>query len=80
VHISLVNIDAGKSIRVRSAVPGITWQTVTGRILTSSSVTDINTFETPGKVQPAVFNGAKKEGGELVVELPARSVVVLELK
>jgi hypothetical protein len=31
-------------------------------------------------VKPAVFDGAKKDGDDLVVELPAKSVVVLELK
>jgi alpha-N-arabinofuranosidase len=80
VHISLVNIDAGKSIRLRTALPGISWQTVSGRILTSGSVTDVNSFEVPSKVRIAAFGGAKKEGSELSVEIPARSVVMLELK
>lgn len=51
-----------------------------GQILTSERFTDINTFSQPEKVRPVVFNGAKKQGGELVVALPPKSVVVLELK
>jgi hypothetical protein len=31
-------------------------------------------------VKPAVFNGVKKQGGELVVTMPPKAVVVLELK
>lgn len=80
VHISLVNLDAIKNITLRTVVGDINWKTVTGQILTSAKFSDINTFEKPDNVKPAVFNGAKKEGNELVVILPKFSVVVLELK
>lgn len=80
VHITLVNIDPAKPLSLRTMLPGITFQTVTGQILTSPKVTDINTFENPNHIKIAPFNGAKKSGGDLWVELPAKSVVVLELK
>jgi alpha-N-arabinofuranosidase len=80
VHISLVNIDASKKIMVRANLGGFAWKSVEGQILTSGKFTDINSFDQPEKVKTAVFSGARKEGGELVVDLPARSVVVLELK
>ena len=80
VHISFVNLDPVKKAGVRAALPGMTFRTVTGQVLTSAKFTDVNTFDEPGRVKPAVFNGARKEGNELVVELPPMSVVVLELK
>jgi len=80
IHISLVNLDNNKSINIRTALAGLNWKTVTGQILTSGKVTDIDTFENPGKVKIAAFAGAKKEGDELVASLPAHSVVMLELK
>jgi alpha-N-arabinofuranosidase len=80
VHISLVNIDPVKKITVRTTLQGISWKNVEGQLLTSPKFTDINTFDQPGKVRPALFTGARKAGDELVVELPAQSVVVLELK
>jgi len=80
VHISLVNLDPSKKITIRTGLPGITFKTVLGQILTSGKFTDINTFDQPDKVKPSVFTGAKKEGDELVVDLPAQSIVVLELK
>jgi alpha-N-arabinofuranosidase len=80
VHISLVNIDATKKITVRANLGGISWKSVQGQVLTSAKFTDVNSFDQPDKVKSAAFNGARKEGAELVVELPARSVVVLELK
>jgi len=80
VHISFVNLNPNKNISLRSNLVGIKWQTVTGQILTSKKLTDINTFENPNNIKIASFNGAKKEGNELVVDLPAQSVVVVELK
>lgn len=80
VHISLVNLDASKRITVKTALEGINWKTVEGQILTSAKYTDINTFERPDYVKPVAFKGAKKEGNELVVELPPLCVVVVEIK
>ncbi len=80
VHVSIVNLDATKKMTLRTALEGISWKTVDGQILTSAKFTDINTFEKPDTIKPQPFKGAKKEGNELVVELPPLSVVVLELK
>lgn len=80
VHISFVNLDANKDITVKANMGDVNWNNVTGQILTSAKLTDINTFEEPGKIKIAPFSGAKKEGGIVSVVLPAHSVVVLELK
>ena len=80
VHISLVNIDPTKKNTVRVPLQGLPSKSVQGQILTSAKFTDVNTFDQPGKVHSAAFNGAKKSGNELVVEMPPASIVVLELK
>jgi alpha-N-arabinofuranosidase len=80
VHITLVNLDPAKKITVRTSLNDISWKNVSGQILTSAKLTDINTFENPDKVHIVKFNGAKKEGNNLAVELPAQSIVMLELK
>ncbi|QNE38648.1 alpha-N-arabinofuranosidase [Hymenobacter sp. NBH84] len=80
VHISLVNLDTKKTINLETALPGVNWKNVSGRILTSNSVSDYNTFEKPNNLKLAEFKGAKKKGGNLTVALPPKSVVVLELK
>ena len=53
---------------------------MSGRILTSKSVADYNDFDHPEKVQPAAFKDAKLKKGQLTVKLPAKSIVVLEVK
>jgi len=35
-----------------------------------------NTFSNPDKIKTVHFTGTKKEGGDLVVKLPAKSIVV----
>ena len=80
IHISLVNINPNANIPVKVALDGLNWSTVTGQMLTSAKVNDINTFEKPNNIRIAPFSGARKEGNQLAVDLPAKSVVVLKLK
>jgi alpha-N-arabinofuranosidase len=80
IHVSFVNLDPNNKITVRATLTGLNWKSVTGQVLTSAKFTDINTFEKNDYVKPAKFSAAKKEGNELVVELPSKSIVVLELK
>ena len=79
-HITLVNIDPVKTLTVSTTLNKVKWATVTGEVLTSAKITDINTFETPGTVKIVKFDGAKKQGDVLNIVLPSKSVVLLELK
>lgn len=80
VHISLVNLNPSQKITVTTSFQEAKWKGVTGQVLTSAKTTDVNTFEQPNKVHIEKFAGAKKQGDNLVVELPPASIVVLELK
>jgi alpha-N-arabinofuranosidase len=79
-HISLVNIDAGKSQDISVSINGQKYTSVSGRILTSRRLQDYNSFEEPGKIRPENFTGAKLSDSSLQVKLPPFSVVVLTLK
>jgi len=80
IHISLVNIDAKKGQNISVNLKGVHHNSITGRILTSGKLQDFNSFENPGKIKPAVFNGANFSGNTLNVKLPPFSLVVLEVK
>ena len=80
VHISLVNLDLHNNITISTSLKGIQWKTVSGQILTSANITDVNTFQQPTKIQLEKFTGAKKDGDNLVVVIPAKSAVTLELE
>jgi alpha-N-arabinofuranosidase len=69
-----------KSITVNTTLNQVKWSSVTGQVLTSAKITDINTFDKPGTVIIKKFDGARKEGDLLNVVLPAKSVVLLTIK
>jgi len=80
VHISLTNLDLHNNITISTSLKDIKWKKVTGQILTSANITDINTFDQPDKLHLINFTGAKKDGDNLVVVMPAKSAVTLELE
>jgi alpha-N-arabinofuranosidase len=80
VNISLVNVHPTKSIAVTTTFKTMKAKHVTGRILTSADIHDHNTFAQPNKVGTKEFKQFKMKGDELTIEMPARSVVVLEVR
>lgn len=79
VHLSLVNLDAQAAVSLTAKVAGAEFRAVSGRILTASAMDAENTFDSPSRVRPAEFRGARLAGGVLTADLPARSIVVLAL-
>jgi alpha-N-arabinofuranosidase len=57
-------------------------QKVTGKILSSDKASNYNTFENPDKIKLVNFDGARidKKTGDLVLEIPAASIVTLEVE
>lgn len=80
MHISLVNVHASNSQKIKINIDGGDYKNITVRILQSARVQDCNTFEKTEVVVPKPFSGAKLAGNELEVVLPPFSVVVLEIK
>ena len=80
IHISLVNIDPNKNIPVSILVNSSNWKTVSGQMLTSAKLTDLNSFDKMNTVQITKFTAAKKQENNVVVDLPSKSVVVLKLQ
>ena len=80
IHITLANLDPNAPRTLTTRFSGASVSQVSGRILTANAMNTHNTFEEPTVVQPAAFNGASLSHGTLTIELPAKSVVVLELR
>lgn len=79
-HITLANIDLNNPQNVSIDLSNTKISKVSGRILTSKDIHDHNTFENPNLVQPQTFNGAKIVNGKLNIQLPAKSIVALEIQ
>ena len=81
VHVALVNPDPARSVRVALSLPGLKARTVRGRVLSAPAIDTVNTFERPDAVKPAAFTGATIGAqGNVAVAMPAKAVVVLELR
>ena len=80
IHISLSNVDLQESQEIELNLGEVKAKSVTGRILTANNIGDYNSFEKPSVVAPKEFTGAKVNKGSLKVTLPAKSIVVLEVK
>ena len=80
VHLSLVNTHPRDAATLTVTLDGIAPSLVTGRVLTAPAMNAHNTFEAPDAVIPTAFSGARLSGNTLEVRLPAKSVVILELR
>lgn len=79
VHISICNTDPNSAAELHCELRGMQPSSVSGRVLTASAINSHNTFDEPEVVKPTPFGGARVSGGGLVVVLPPKSVVVLEV-
>jgi len=79
VHVSLCNLHHEQAATVRCVLRGMKASQVSGRVLTTPQINTFNAFDAPERAKPVEFNGAKVQGDGLAVDLPAKSVVVLEI-
>ncbi|MBO4607291.1 MAG: alpha-N-arabinofuranosidase [Prevotella sp.] len=80
IILSLANVSLDKKQEISVRLSDFKGKSVSGRILSSKSVADYNDFDHPNRVQPVAFKDAKLKKDELTVKLPAKSIVVLEIK
>ena len=80
IHLTLVNLDPNASRTVAADIRGTRVATVSGRMLTAGTMNAHNAFDAPDAVRPAAFRGARLDGGTVTIELPAKSVVVIEVR
>ncbi|MFZ0471322.1 MAG: alpha-L-arabinofuranosidase C-terminal domain-containing protein, partial [Bacteroidales bacterium] len=80
VHISVVNIDPAKEVKLLIDLRGGDYSDVTGRILTAPELNTHNTFEKPDEVKPAAFSKVKIKKNIVSLDIPAKSIIVLEVK
>jgi alpha-L-arabinofuranosidase len=80
IHLSIVNTRPSRDEEITCDLRGLSPQTITGRILTGPEITAHNTFDKPSVVEPKAFEGARIVDGKLHIQLPAKSVLMLDLE
>lgn len=79
--ISLVNIDLEKPETIRIPLHQLAAaKVVNAEILTAKKATAHNTFDQPNQVVPVAFKDYKVQKGELVLQMPAMSIITLQLQ
>lgn len=80
IIVSLANIDLQKGQEVALALDGYNANSVCGEILTAKNITDYNDFNHSETIKSENFTGAKIKKNQIMVKIPAKSIVVLKIK
>jgi alpha-N-arabinofuranosidase len=80
VHVTVANLDPKTSNELAIDLGTDKPAAVTAEVLTSAAMNDFNDFGAPPKVMPVKFEQFKRDGTRLMVTLPSKSVVGLEIK
>ena len=80
IIVSLANIDLQKGQEVALALDGYNANSVCGEILTAKNITDYNDFNHTETIKSENFTGAKIKKNQIMVKIPANSIVVLKIK
>ncbi|MET3724405.1 alpha-N-arabinofuranosidase [Sphingomonas trueperi] len=76
--LAVTNLNAGKPARVAVKFAGVTAKSAAGEVLTAAKVDAVNSFEAPNTVVPKPIRGSVAKGA-VTLELPAKSVAVVEI-
>ena len=79
LNITLCNLDPNAAEVVECDIRGMEYKSVSGRVLTAP-LNAYNDFDKDEVVYPVKFENAKIENGKLIIDLPAKSVVVLSVE
>ena len=78
--LAITNVSLDKAQTIDFQLAGYQAKQVSGEILTSKNVADFNDFQHPEVVAPKAFKNAKLKKNVVTVEVPAKSIVVLNIK
>jgi alpha-N-arabinofuranosidase len=80
IYVSMTNIDPKNQQKVQLEISGVSPRSVNGKIITSDKMQDHNTFENSNKVELKDFSGMVISGCNVMVTMPAKSIVTLEIE
>jgi alpha-N-arabinofuranosidase len=80
LHLSIVNLDPNRPAEITTTIWSGTIRSVAGEVLTAPAMNAMNTFDRPNTVKPSPFSSFKIQDSQITLNIPAKSVVVLELQ
>jgi len=79
IWLAITNLDARESVRISVALGSAEAHSARGEVLSAQHVDEVNSFEVPQAVWPQPF-AATASGGALTLDVPAKSLVVVQLE
>jgi alpha-N-arabinofuranosidase len=80
LHVSIVNLNPTREATISMKISGANAMPAGGTILTAPAMNSMNTFDAPQTVKPSEYKDLQASGDTVTLQLPAKSVVVLEMK
>ncbi|WP_299584264.1 alpha-N-arabinofuranosidase [uncultured Sunxiuqinia sp.] len=80
VSITLCNLNPNQAEQVALTITGQEFSTCAGQIITAKNMNDYNDFDQEEKVSLQTFDVKKPKNGNLSIDLPAKSVVLIQLQ
>jgi alpha-N-arabinofuranosidase len=81
IHLSLVNIDPDNAIEISCDMRGVEkGKLAAANIITAPKIDSHNTFENSNVVKLTGFTGATLKSGKLTLNIPAKSLVTVEIE
>jgi alpha-L-arabinofuranosidase len=81
INITIANVDPVNGKEISTLIRGMNISKISeAKVLTAQNFTAHNTFENPNEVKPTDFKGAKISKNELTINIPAKSVLFLQLE
>jgi len=80
LSVTLCNLDPNNSEQIEIVIPGSEYKSASGQIITAENLNDYNDFGKAENVALKDFSVAKPKGEKLSVNLPSKSVVLIQFK
>jgi alpha-N-arabinofuranosidase len=80
LYASVVNLNPDESADVTLEIEGSRVRDASAEILTGDDTDSHNSFDAPNTIRPEPFSDFSIGGGELTLELPAKSIVMISLE
>jgi alpha-N-arabinofuranosidase len=79
IYIGVANMDPQDSVNLDIDLGGLKAQSVSGEVLTANRMDAHNIPGQPATIAPAPYTGGRLGNGKLILDIPAKSVVVVRL-
>lgn len=80
MSVTFCNLNPHKAISIDCGLTGTEFTSSSGQIITGTNINDYNDFGKPEKVSIKPFEVKKPKNGKLTIDLPAKSVVLVQFK